>query len=232
MLKSPLNDYITPNNVWCHISNPTPTPNISPCYNQKLVWSLKQDKNADPCTWDICGLRLISFRLMVWGLRLFSSWHSSTPSRRVCAKSNTCAASAVTRWFAGSTLQLISHIAHCLQYSMLKVLKTAVQCQMEKSLSLSWTRALHDRSRTQLRPLSSPNSNIATGGQRKAAAAYDRCSAGTGCRETPLCVNFPFLLLWYFLRGGRSSRELLNKYEQNQFRNRSAFPSQATATGA
>lgn len=74
---------------------------------------------SDRCTCDICGLRLISFRLMVLGFRLFSSWQSSTPSRRVCARSNTCALSAVTRWFEGSTLQLMSHIAHCLQYSML-----------------------------------------------------------------------------------------------------------------
>lgn len=48
-------------------------------------------------TCDICGLRLISFRLMVSDLRLFSSWHRSTPSRRVWAKSKTCAESAVTR---------------------------------------------------------------------------------------------------------------------------------------
>ncbi|TNN88402.1 hypothetical protein EYF80_001184 [Liparis tanakae] len=49
----------------------------------------------------------------------YSHWQSSTPSRRVCAKSNTCAVSAVTRWLAGSTLQLISHIVQCLQSSML-----------------------------------------------------------------------------------------------------------------
>lgn len=72
-------------------------------------------------TCDICGLRLISFRLMVSGLRLFSSWHRSTPSRRVWAKSKTCAESAVTRWFRGKTLQPISHRLHCLQYSIMRV---------------------------------------------------------------------------------------------------------------
>lgn len=59
----------------------------------------------------------------------------------------------------------------------------------------------------------------------KAAAAYERCTAGTGCREAPsVCVNFPFLLLWYFLRGGRSFRELLNKYRLSTkiIQNRSA----------
>lgn len=67
-------------------------------------------------TWDICGLRLISFRLMVCGFKLLSSWQSSTPSRSVWAKSNTWALSAVTRWVGGSTLQFISHNAHCRQY--------------------------------------------------------------------------------------------------------------------
>lgn len=72
-------------------------------------------------TCDICGRRLISFRLMVWGLRLLSRWHRRTPSRRVWAKSNTWAESHVTRWLAGSTLQFISHSAHCLQYSIIIV---------------------------------------------------------------------------------------------------------------
>lgn len=70
-------------------------------------------------TCDICGRRLISFRLMVWGRRLLSRWQRRTPSRSVCAKSNTCADSHVTRWLAGSTLQLINHSAHCLQYSII-----------------------------------------------------------------------------------------------------------------
>lgn len=91
-------------------------------YPQRLCGSfwakLKHGWKGSCSTCDIWGLRLISFKLMVWGRRLFRSWHSSTPSRKVCARSNTCALSATTRWFSGSTLQLISHIAHCLQYSM------------------------------------------------------------------------------------------------------------------
>lgn len=70
-------------------------------------------------TCDICGRKLISFRLIVCGRRLLSRWQSRTPSRRVCARSNTCADSHVTRWFAGSTLQFMSHSAHCRQYSII-----------------------------------------------------------------------------------------------------------------
>ena len=41
-------------------------------------------------TWDIRGLRLISFRLTEWGSRLLSSWHNNTPSLSACANSHTC----------------------------------------------------------------------------------------------------------------------------------------------
>lgn len=69
-------------------------------------------------TWDICGRRLISLRLMEWLRRLLSSWQSRTPSRSVCARSKTWAVSQVTRWLGGSTLQLISHCPHCFQGSI------------------------------------------------------------------------------------------------------------------
>lgn len=69
-------------------------------------------------TWDICGRKLISLRLMEWLRRLLSSWHSSTPSRSVCARSKTWAVSQVTRWLGGSTLQLISHCPHCFHGSI------------------------------------------------------------------------------------------------------------------
>lgn len=139
-------------------------------------------------TCDICGLRLISFRLMVCGLRLFSSWHSSTPSRRVCAKSNTCAVSAVTRWFAGSTLQLISHVAHCLQYSMLSERpRRSVSAKRKHFAPVSSLRAARSSLRTPASPLE----------------GSERC-----WDWNPPSLNFPFLVLRDFLRGGRNSREL------------------------
>lgn len=74
-------------------------------------------------TWDICGRKLISLRLMEWLRRLLSSWHSSTPSRSVCARSKTWAVSQVTRWLGGSTLQLISHCPHCFHGSIAATLR-------------------------------------------------------------------------------------------------------------
>lgn len=67
---------------------------------------------------------------MDWAFRLLSSWHSRTPSRSVCARSKTCAVSHVTRWFGGSTLQSMSHKAHCLQNSIPSV-------QLTKNISYS-----------------------------------------------------------------------------------------------
>lgn len=51
-------------------------------------------ETVSPCacvTWDICGRRLISLRLTACGSRLLSSWHSSTPSLRAWARSQTWA---------------------------------------------------------------------------------------------------------------------------------------------
>lgn len=49
-------------------------------------------ETVSPCacvTWDICGRRLISRRLMACGSRLLSNWQSSTPSLRAWARSQT-----------------------------------------------------------------------------------------------------------------------------------------------
>lgn len=144
-------------------------------------------------TCDICGLRLISFRLMVRGLRLLSSWHSSTPSRRVCARSNTCAVSAVTRWFSGSTLQPISHTAHCLQYSMMSNRAQSVDGRKKNKLGVPiWIRCApwSLRSARSAR-LSKPRSLLCR--THGAAAAYES-----------VC-DFPLLLLPCFHRGGHNS---------------------------
>lgn len=146
---------------------------------------------------------------MVWGLRLFSSWHSSTPSLRVCAKSNTCAVSAVTRWFTGSTLQLISHMAHCLQFSITSGgIENSSLMPNVKTLSLFKTRAGHDRSCTQLRPFISL--------QTPASPLEDRESCSSLCAlhswdwqhrepsplalcELPLLSSVRFPLRWSLL---------------------------------
>lgn len=97
-----------------------------------------------PRTCDICGRRLISFRLMLCARRLLSSWHSSTPSRSVCARSKTCADSHVTRWLGGSTLQPISQCAHCRQCSMVPEPIKVTRGAAEKALiPLLGSRSLH-----------------------------------------------------------------------------------------
>lgn len=149
---------------------------------------------------------------MVWGLRLFSSWHSSTPSRRVCAKSNTCAVSAVTRWFAGSTLQLISHIAHCLQYSMLrerevgeKNSRSVPRCENSapylKAVVRSMVQAALGAGRSSLCTPASPLED-----------AQSRCSfMSAGCTvKAPLCSSTsPSSFREISLRGGRNSHDWL-----------------------
>ena len=69
-------------------------------------------------TWDIWGLKLISFRSTDPGERLCNIWHRRTPSRRACARSKTAAEGHTTRWFRGRTLQSINHRPHCLHSSM------------------------------------------------------------------------------------------------------------------
>lgn len=50
----------------------------------------------------------------------------------------------------------------------------------------------------------------------RAATAYERTAAHSWavCSETPsVCMNFPFLLLWYFNRSGRNWKKKKKKKE-------------------